>query len=120
MRPWIVALAGLSLLAVAGPAKPAGADTRTGKALLALCEAPESRAADRASCIGFMRGAIAMYELVGAENKELAWFCPARNGDPLALRQLYVEWAHENPSDVGDTAIAAVRAALADAFSCTE
>jgi len=87
------------------------------KDLQGLCDGAEG-SPRLAGCLRYMQGTVAMYELVATENKELTWFCAPREAPPALLRQQFVEWAKDNPDQMGQEAIQAVRLALADAFPC--
>ena len=106
----------LAVVALAAASSTVRADPLTGTDLQKSCAAPASAAV----CIAYMRGAVAMYEAVAAEAKEVAWFCPPQDGDPAALRKLYLDWAEENPSLLGQPALLAVKAMFQDAFACSD
>ena len=106
----------LAVVALAAASSTARADQLTGADLQKSCAAP----ATAAVCIAYMRGAVAMYEAVAAEAKEIAWFCPPQDGDPAALRKLYLDWAEENPAGLGQPALLAVKAMFQDAFACSD
>ncbi|MEK9968423.1 MAG: Rap1a/Tai family immunity protein [Ferrovibrio sp.] len=88
-----------------------------GRDLLALCEGPEG-GARLAGCQRYLQAAVAMYELIIAEGKELTLFCAPREAPPVLLRQQFVEWAKDNADQMAQDAIQTVRQALADAFPC--
>ncbi|WP_341894515.1 Rap1a/Tai family immunity protein [Ferrovibrio terrae] len=87
------------------------------KDLLGLCEGPEG-SARLAGCLRYLQAAVAMYEMAVAESKDMTWFCAPREAPSALLRQQFVEWAKENPDQIGQEAIQAVRLALTDAFPC--
>jgi hypothetical protein len=87
------------------------------KDLQALCDGAEG-SARLAGCLRYMQAAVAMYEQVVAEAKDVTWFCAPREAPASLLRTQFVEWAKENPDQMGQEAIQAVRQALADAFPC--
>lgn len=89
------------------------------KDLLAFCEANEG-SARLVGCQRYLLGAVAMYELIVADGKEMTWFCAPREAPAALLRQQYVEWAKENADQMELDAIQAVRIALSDAFPCQE
>jgi hypothetical protein len=95
-------------------ALPAQEETMTGADLLKMCNSAPN------TCNAYLRGAVAMYEAVVAEAKEVAWFCPPKDGDFTVLRRLYVEWAAENANDLPQPVMVAVEAMLADAYSCSD
>lgn len=87
--------------------------------MTALCEAADN-SVRQIACLRYLQGAVAMYEAVVAEGKELTWFCAPREAPATLLRQQYLDWAKENPDQAGTDAIQAVKAALTDAFPCQE
>lgn len=97
-------------------ATPALAEPLAAPDLLRDCTVPGPAPA----CTAYLRGALAMYEAVGAEQRELAWFCPRPDIEPTQLRRFFVEWANENRAAVAGPAILAVKAAMQDAFPCSE
>lgn len=105
-----------ALLAIALFATPALAEPLSAPDLLRDCTVPGPAPA----CTAYLRGALAMYEAVGAEQRELAWFCPRPDVDPGELRRFFVEWADDNRTAVAGPAILAVKAVLQDAFPCSE
>jgi len=107
-------LAALALAAVLPSG--AGAQPFTGADLQKSCATP----ATAQVCIAYMRGAVSMYEAVVAEAKDVVWFCPPVDGDPAALRKLYLDWAQENPAGLAQPAMGAVKAMLQDAFACSD
>lgn len=92
------------------------AETMTAGELQKLCATPP----DAAVCTAYLRGAVAMYEAVAGEVKELSWFCPPRDGDTGVLRQLYLDWARDNEATLSGPAMNAVRAVLQDAYQCSD
>lgn len=87
------------------------------KDLVGLCEGPEN-SVRLAGCLRYLQGAVAMYELVVGEAKELSLFCAPREAPSVLLRQQYVEWAKDNADQLNQEAILAVKLAMADAFPC--
>ena len=89
------------------------------KDLTGLCEAADN-SARQTGCLRYLQGAVAMYEIMVSEGKELTWFCTPREAPAAQLRQQYLEWTKENPDQAGVEAIQAVKLALSDAFPCQE
>jgi hypothetical protein len=87
--------------------------------LTGICEAADS-SARQTGCLRYLQGAVAMYELMVTEGKELTWFCAPREAPASLLRQQYLDWAKENPDQAGTDAIHAVKLAMSDAFPCQE
>ena len=85
--------------------------------LQAMCESAEG-SARLTGCLRYMQAAVAMYELAVTEAKDLTWFCAPREAPPVLLRQQFIEWTKENPDQLAQDAILAVRMALIDAFPC--
>ncbi len=85
--------------------------------LQAMCDGAEG-SARLAGCLRYMQAAVAMYELIIADGKEITWFCAPRDAQPALLRQQFVEWMRDNSDQMGVEAIQGVRLALADAFPC--
>ncbi|MFN4312100.1 MAG: Rap1a/Tai family immunity protein [Ferrovibrio sp.] len=85
--------------------------------LQAMCEGAEG-SARLSGCLRYLQGAVALYELVVAEGKELTWFCAPREAPPAMLRQQFVEWARENADQMGNDAVQAVKLALSDSYPC--
>lgn len=120
-----LALFALPALAQA-PQQPAGQSPATdapprflASDMTALCEAADN-SARQIACLRYLQGAVAMYEIMVTEGKELTWFCAPREAPASLLRQQYLDWARENPDQAGADAIQAVKAALTDAFPCQE
>ncbi|MEL3891877.1 Rap1a/Tai family immunity protein [Ferrovibrio sp. MS7] len=90
-----------------------------GKDLLALCQAPDA-SPQRNGCLRYLQAAVAMYEALVGEGKEISWFCAPREAPAATLRQQFVEYGAENADDMAQDAIKAVRMALSDAFPCQE
>lgn len=89
------------------------------KDLTLLCEAADN-SARQTGCLRYLQGAVAMYEIMVSEGKELTWFCAPREAPAALLRQQYLDWAKETPDQAGIEAIQAVKLALTDAFPCQE
>mgnify|MGYP001327150288 FL=1 len=89
------------------------------KDLAASCESGEGSPL-LAGCQRYLQGAVAMYELIVADGKELTWFCAPHEAPAGLLQQQYVEWARDNADQMELDAMQAVRMALADAFPCQE
>ena len=89
------------------------------KDMTALCEAADNSPRQTA-CLRYLQGAVAMYEIMAADGKDITWFCPPREAPAGLFRQQYLEWIRENPDQGGLDAIQAVKAALSDAFPCQE
>lgn len=87
------------------------------KDLQGLCDGPEG-SARLVGCLRYLQASVAMYEMAVAESKDMTWFCAPREAPAALLRQQFVEWAKENPDQMGQDAIQAVRLALTDAFPC--
>lgn len=87
--------------------------------LIALCEAADGTAR-QTGCLRYLQGAVAMYEIIVNDGKELTWFCAPREAPAALLRLQYVEWAKENADQAGIDAIQSVKLALSDAFPCQE
>lgn len=90
-----------------------------GRDLLALCQAADG-SAERRGCLRYLQGAVAMYEALLSEGKEVSWFCPPREAPATMLRQQFVEYGEQNADDMAQDAIKAVRFAMTDAFPCQE
>ncbi|MBP6819441.1 MAG: hypothetical protein KBC46_09075 [Ferrovibrio sp.] len=90
-----------------------------GKDLLALCQAPDA-SPQRSGCLRYLQAAVAMYEALVGEGKEISWFCAPREAPAATLRQQFVEYGADNADDMAQDAIKAVRMALSDAFPCQE
>jgi hypothetical protein len=90
-----------------------------GKELLGLCQAAEG-SAQRSGCLRYLQAAVAMYEALVGEGKEISWFCAPREAPATLLRQQFVAYAVENTEDMAQDAIKAVRIAFTDAFPCQE
>lgn len=117
-----LAVACLAPAAVAQtPANPTGSLAPPPKFLArdlqTMCDGAEG-SARVTGCLRYMQAAVAMYELAVTEAKDLTWFCAPREAPPALLRQQFTEWAKENPDQLGQEAILAVRLALVDAFPC--
>jgi len=117
-----LALPALAQTPAAQPAMPA-ANTPPppflARDLNALCEAADG-SARQTGCLRYLQGAVAMYEIMANEGKELTWFCAPREAPAALLRQQYLDWARETPDQAGIDAIQAVKLALSDAFPCQE
>jgi hypothetical protein len=87
--------------------------------LTGLCEAADN-STRQTGCLRYLQGAVAMYEAIVNDGKELVWFCAPREAPASLLRQQYLEWAKENPDQAAADAIQAVKLALTDAFPCAE
>lgn len=111
-------LAGLSASVALAQTNPLAPPPKfLAKDLQALCDGAEG-SARLAGCLRYMQAAVAMYEQVVAEAKDVTWFCAPREAPASLLRTQFVEWAKENSDQMGQEAIQAVRQALADAFPC--
>ncbi len=90
-----------------------------GRDLLALCQGAEG-SPQRAGCLRYLQAAVAMYEAMVGEGKEISWFCAPREAPAASLRQQFMEYGADNVEDMNQDAIKAVRLALTDAFPCQE
>lgn len=90
-----------------------------GRDLLALCQGAEG-SPQRAGCLRYLQAAVAMYEAMVGEGKEISWFCAPREAPAANLRQQFMEFGADNADDMNQDAIKAVRLALTDAFPCQE
>jgi hypothetical protein len=80
----------------------------TGKQLLAQCESPTP-----ATCTAALHDMAAKLD----NDPDL---CLPEEYDPEQLREAFVAWAKDNPDQLDQSALEAVRAAMTDAFPCEE
>jgi hypothetical protein len=106
MQKFVIAAAAF-ILAVA-PSVPGVGQSLTGKQLLAQCQAPTPTA-----CTAVLHDFAAKLD----NDPDL---CLPEEYDPEQLREAFVAWAKDNPDQLEQAALEAVRAAMKDAFPCEE
>ena len=96
------------LLVSLGLAVPGFGETLTGKQLLAQCQAPTPTV-----CTSTLHDMAAKLD----NDPDL---CLPEEYDPEQLREAFIAWAKDNPDQLDQSALEAVRAAMTDAFPCEE
>jgi hypothetical protein len=87
---------------------PGFGQEQTGKQLLAQCQSPTP-----AACTATLHDMAAKLD----NDPEL---CLPEEYDPEQLREAFIAWAKDNPDQLEQSALEAVRAAMTDAFPCEE
>ncbi|HYM33627.1 MAG TPA: Rap1a/Tai family immunity protein [Candidatus Cybelea sp.] len=103
-------LAAFCLAASPGVAQQRGNPpaNQTGRQLVAQCEAPAHQA-----CLDTLHA-------LTAKMSDDPGMCLPEEYDPEQVRDAYLDWAKDNPDELGKPAEETVREAMRDAFPCEE
>lgn len=92
------------------------------KALLTACTVPEGNPLYQTAkgfCLGYMTGAMQLYNAAAASPNVENFVCPGRVVSRAEMRNVFLEWAAANPERLDEPAIDGLLRAAVAKFPCS-